>query len=104
MLDGGSRQDGGRAARVPAMLALALSMAVAAPALWSAEVSLTVAGLRVMPERWNKSANLEKFERYAREAAARGADVRRRQHPGRRRPGQRARRPRRQGPRRRARR
>jgi predicted amidohydrolase len=39
------------------------------------DVSLTVAGLRIMPERWNKVSNLSKFERYAREAAARGADL-----------------------------
>jgi predicted amidohydrolase len=42
---------------------------------WAGDVSLTVAGLHVMPERWNKPANLTKFERYAREAAAKGADL-----------------------------
>jgi predicted amidohydrolase len=39
------------------------------------EVSFTFAGLSIMPERWNKQTNLEKFERYARQAAAGGADV-----------------------------
>ena len=42
---------------------------------WAGDGSLTLAGLRIMPERWNKTANLAKLERYAREAAARGADL-----------------------------
>jgi beta-ureidopropionase len=53
---------------------LLLLLATAACA-GAGDVTLTVAGLRIMPERWNKAANLEKFERYAREAAARGADL-----------------------------
>ena len=44
-------------------------------AAFAADPSLTVAGLRLTPERWNKSANLDKFERYARQAAAQGAQV-----------------------------
>jgi predicted amidohydrolase len=31
--------------------------------------------LRIMPERWNKAANLSKLEHYAREAASKGADL-----------------------------
>ncbi len=38
------------------------------------DISLTVAGLRVMPERWDKQANFAKLEHWAREAAAKGAD------------------------------
>jgi predicted amidohydrolase len=34
------------------------------------KLSLTVAGLRIVPERWNKEANLLKFECFARAAAA----------------------------------
>ena len=34
-----------------------------------------VAGLRVMPERWDKEANFRKLDRYAREAASKGAKV-----------------------------
>ena len=44
-------------------------------ASFAADVSLTVAGLRSMPERWSKEANLTKFERYAREAATQGAQL-----------------------------
>src|SRR5215470_17750683 len=50
-------------------------IALTAGCLWAGDVTLTIAGLRVMPERWNKSANLAKFERYAREASAKGADL-----------------------------
>jgi len=38
-------------------------------------VSFTVAGLQLMPEPWNKQANYAKLERYARQAAAQGAQV-----------------------------
>ena len=34
-----------------------------------------VAGLRVMPDRWDKESNFRKLDRYAREAAAHGAKV-----------------------------
>lgn len=37
--------------------------------------SFTVAGLSLMPEAWNKEANFAKMERYARQAAAQGAQV-----------------------------
>jgi len=41
----------------------------------SAEVSFTVAGLRLMPARWDKEANFTKLEKYAHEAASLGAEV-----------------------------
>ena len=53
---------------------LALAMLAAACA-WAGDVTFNVAGLRIMPARWDKPANLAKFERYAREAASRGADL-----------------------------
>ena len=37
--------------------------------------SFLIAGLRVMPERWNKEANFQKIDRWAREAAAQGAQL-----------------------------
>jgi len=37
--------------------------------------SFVIAGLRVMPERWNKEANFHKIEHWAREAAAQGAQL-----------------------------
>jgi predicted amidohydrolase len=42
---------------------------------WAGDISLSVAGLRLMPERWNKAANLTKFDRYARLAASQGAQL-----------------------------
>jgi predicted amidohydrolase len=39
------------------------------------DATFLFAGLSLTPEPWNKQANLEKFERYARQAAARGAQV-----------------------------
>ena len=39
------------------------------------DVSFTVAGIRVMPERWDKQANLAKLERWTREAAQKGASL-----------------------------
>lgn len=52
--------------------AMALALAVTA---WGADVSFTLAGLQIMPERWDKEANFRKLERYARQAAAQGAQV-----------------------------
>ena len=43
--------------------------------LFAGDTSLTVAGLRIMPKAWDKQGNLEKFERYARQAAAGGAQL-----------------------------
>jgi len=42
---------------------------------WAGDVTLTIAGLRVTPERWDKQANLTKLEHYTREAAAKGAEL-----------------------------
>ena len=39
------------------------------------DITVNIAGLRVTPERWDKAANLAKLDRYAREAAANGADL-----------------------------
>ena len=52
-----------------------LSALLLAGIAMAGDVSFTIAGLRVTPERWNKHANLAKIERYAREAAAQGANV-----------------------------
>jgi len=46
-----------------------------ASAAFGSDISLTVAGLQMMPERWNKASNLAKFERFARDAAAQGAQL-----------------------------
>src|SRR5437660_7143897 len=51
-----------------------LGVLVAASAL-AGDLSLTVAGLSVTPRRWDKQANLATFESYARQAAARGAQL-----------------------------
>ena len=53
------------------------------PALWLARIpvlqgssdAFLIAGLRVMPDRWNKEANLQKLEHWAREAAVKGASL-----------------------------
>jgi predicted amidohydrolase len=53
------------------------------PALWLAGTpvlqggsdSFLIAGLRVMPDRWNKEANLQKLDHWAREAARQGAKL-----------------------------
>ena len=42
---------------------------------WAGDVTLTIAGLRIMPQPWDKAANLAKLDRYAREAAAKGAEL-----------------------------
>ncbi len=44
-------------------------------AAFAGDFPLTVAGLRIMPERWNKEANLLKFESFARAAAAQGVQL-----------------------------
>ena len=41
----------------------------------TAEEAVVVAGLKLMPERWNKEANFGKLQRYAREAAGKGAEL-----------------------------
>ena len=55
-----------------------LLVLLAASAAWAADVKengFIVAGLRMMPEPWNKQANFEKIERFTREAASRGAQL-----------------------------
>jgi predicted amidohydrolase len=42
---------------------------------FAAEIPFTIAGLRVTPEFWNKEANFAKLNTYARQAAAKGAQV-----------------------------
>src|SRR5437867_9880726 len=54
-------------------LLLLLPGILLAGAATAGNLSFTIAGMRVTPERWNKQANLAKIERYAREAAAAGA-------------------------------
>ncbi|MBI3698378.1 MAG: carbon-nitrogen hydrolase family protein [Acidobacteria bacterium] len=51
-----------------------LAIPLAAVAL-AGDVSFTIAGLSVLPERGDKQANLAKLERYAHQAAAQGAQV-----------------------------
>ncbi len=41
----------------------------------AAPLEFTVAALRVLPERWNKQANLRKLEEWTRKAAAAGAEL-----------------------------
>jgi predicted amidohydrolase len=45
------------------------------PVLRGAGDSFLIAGLRVMPDRWNKQANLEKLDHWAREAVRQGANM-----------------------------
>ena len=54
---------------------LACSLAAGASVLPGASNSFLIARLRVMPERWNKEANFQKIEHWAREAAAQGAHI-----------------------------
>ncbi len=54
---------------------LFLSIAAAALAADGSESSFIIGGLRMMPERWNKQANLAKIERFTRQAVARGAQL-----------------------------
>lgn len=48
---------------------------LAGMAAWAADGGYVVAALSLTPAAWEKEANLAKFERYAREAAGRGAQV-----------------------------
>lgn len=43
--------------------------------LTAGEPAFTIAGLRVLPDRWDKAANLRKLDSYARQAATNGAQV-----------------------------
>jgi predicted amidohydrolase len=53
---------------------LLAGMLLASAAL-AGEISFTMAGLKVVPERWDKQVNLAKIERWAREAAGQGASL-----------------------------
>jgi predicted amidohydrolase len=46
-----------------------------ASAAFAGDISFKFAGLTLTPEPWNKEANFAKLERYARQAAAQGAQV-----------------------------
>lgn len=48
---------------------------LAAGLAWGGDATFLFAGLSLTPEPWNKEANFAKLERYAREAASRGAQV-----------------------------
>jgi predicted amidohydrolase len=54
---------------------LSLMFLAGACAVQGASNSFLIAGLRVMPERWNKEANFRKIEHWARQAAAQGAQL-----------------------------
>jgi len=57
------------------LLRLFIPFVSIAAALAADSQSFTVAGLSLMPEPWNKIANFQKLERYARQAASQGAQV-----------------------------
>jgi 5-aminopentanamidase len=62
--------------QTPNRLTAAIFLLLSASAVASAaEVSFVFAGLSLTPEPWNKAANYAKLERYARQAASRGAQV-----------------------------
>jgi predicted amidohydrolase len=52
---------------------LIVAFAFAAPL--AAGDGLMIAGLKLMPERWNKEANFSKLQRFARDAAVTGAEL-----------------------------
>jgi N-carbamoylputrescine amidase len=52
-----------------------LLLSAGAAMTWAAEASFVFAGLSLMAEPWQKDRNFALLERYAREAAARGAQV-----------------------------
>jgi predicted amidohydrolase len=57
------------------LLLFVLATAPAAQTQVRDETSFVLAALSLTPEPWDKQANFAKLERYARDAAARGADV-----------------------------
>jgi predicted amidohydrolase len=57
------------------LLLFVLTTAPAAQTQVRDETSFVLAALSLTPEPWDKQANFAKLERYARDAAARGADV-----------------------------
>jgi predicted amidohydrolase len=52
-----------------------LLIALVCAASLAAEQDVVVAGLKLMPERWNKEANFAKLQRYSRDAAGKGAEL-----------------------------
>jgi predicted amidohydrolase len=52
-----------------------LCLALVAGTALAGEISFAVAGLRVLPREWDKPGNFAKLEQYARQAAARGAQL-----------------------------
>lgn len=57
------------------VLKICLSLLMLSAAALAQTPRFVVAGLRVMPDRWDKEANLRKLDTFAREAAARGANA-----------------------------
>lgn len=53
----------------------ALSIFALATTLSAEAPHFTIAGLRVLPDRWDKESNFWKLDRFSRQAAARGANV-----------------------------
>lgn len=60
--------------RIAAILSLTLTIA-AATAKAGDDHTFVFAGLSLTPEAWNKQANFDKLQKYARQAAAKGAQV-----------------------------
>lgn len=58
-----------------AILTLLAFLSMAGTAACEDANSFTVAGLRLMPKRWDKEANFAKLSEYTRQAAAKGAQV-----------------------------
>lgn len=53
-----------------------VTLLLAAASVFAADPrSFTIAGLQITPQAWDKEANFAKLQRYAREAAAKGAQV-----------------------------
>src|SRR3954466_6313859 len=52
-----------------------LGLLTGAGALTGAPNSFLIAALRVMPEAWNKEANFQKLDHWARQAAQQGAQL-----------------------------
>jgi hypothetical protein len=60
--------------RLPGLMKLLAGILVADLAL-AGDATLTLPGLRVTPKPWDKQANFLTLERYARQAAAEGAQL-----------------------------
>ena len=57
------------------MLRFAVVLATAFTVFAADPQQFTIAGLRVVPDRWDKESNFRKLDRFAREAVAKGASV-----------------------------